>query len=94
MSTWQCLVTVLTDHILALLSQTDICKCVVSILYLLVLVSQRLSTESALLRIQVPVILITVLSSVVRLHVAPMTESILTSWTPDPKLTHMDGGLR
>ena len=61
------LVTILPDHILALLPQTNVVKGALRALLLLfvALVNQLIPTESALFGIQVPLVLVTIFTGVI-----------------------------
>ena len=62
------LVTILSDHILALLPQADVVKSISIIAFLLFfasLINQLISTESTLLGVQVSLVLIAILSRMV-----------------------------
>ena len=90
------LVTILPDHILALLPQTYVVKGAFRpLLFLFIaLVNQLIPTESALFGIQVPLVLVTIFTGVIGRHTAPMAEIVLAASTADPILAHMDSSRR
>ena len=89
------LVTILPDHILALLPQTYVVKGAFRpLLFLVALVNQLIPTESALFGIQVPLVLVTIFTGVIGRHTAPMAEIVLAASTADPILAHMDSSRR
>ena len=90
------LVTILPDHILALLPQTYVVKGTFRPLLLLfvALVSQLIPTESALFGIQVPLVLVTIFTGVIGRHTAPMAKIVLAAPTANPILAHMDSSRR
>ena len=92
------LVTILPDHILALLPQTNVVKGAsfrpLLLLFVVPLVNQLITTESALFGIQMPLVLVTIFTGVIGRHATPVAEIVLAASTADPILAHMDSSCR
>lgn len=88
------LVAILPDHILALLTQADIIENTCFAFLLFLLIRKLVAAESALLRVDKVLVLITILARVVGRDPAPVAENALALPAANPVLAHVDGGSR
>ena len=92
------LVTVLPDHVLALLPQTNVIKGAFGrpflLLFIAALVNQLISAKSALFGIQVSLILVTIFTGVVGRYAAPMAKIVIALPAANPVLAHVDSCCR
>lgn len=88
-------ITVLTNHILALLAKTDVIEGTLGTFDLFItLIYEFFATEAALFGGKMSLVLFAILAGVVGSDAAAVAEVLLTRPTPHPILAHVNAGAR